>query len=292
VALERTAKERPAGDNAAPPTPDVQARTAVDRPPAVDLDALLKAHRSQGGTCELCGDSLTRRGAVRHLQQCAPAHDKARGPEQTIIHLRVTAPGAPAYWLDLEARGDAKLAALDGFLRRTWLECCGHLSQFKTPIADYFSAGYDFGFAFASPIGLMRPPRRQRRMTARLRDALPGTGERVAYEYDFGSTTPLTITVGHERTGRIGGRAVRLLARNTAPVWPCERCGDPAVSVCACCWTNGDYGGVCRAHEAWHRCDEPSFLPVVNSPRMGVCGYTGPEGGYWEHASEEEPGVR
>jgi SEC-C motif len=281
VALERAAKEPGPEHDTAPPVQDVEARTEADRPPLVDIDALLKAHRSQGGTCELCGVSLTRRGAVRHLERCAPAHDKTRGPEQTIVHLRVTAPGASAHWLDVEARADAKLEALDGFLRRMWLECCGHLSQFRTATADYFSPGYDFGFTFANPFSSRGRARAQRRMTARLREALPGTGERVQYEYDFGSTTPLVITVGRVRRGRIGGRAVRLLARNTAPVWPCELCGEPAVSVCALCWTNGDYGCVCRAHEASHGCDEPSFLPVVNSPRMGVCGYVGPDGGFW-----------
>jgi hypothetical protein len=48
----------------------------------VDMGALTKAHRSQGGMCHLCGVSLTRRAAARHLEGCAPEHDKARGPER------------------------------------------------------------------------------------------------------------------------------------------------------------------------------------------------------------------
>jgi len=32
----------------------------------------------------------------------------------------------------------------------------------------------------------------------------------------------------------------------------------------------------CDAHADEHRCDgEEAILPIVNSPRMGVCGYTG-----------------
>ena len=45
--------------------------------------------------------------------------------------------------------------------------------------------------------------------------------------------------------------------------------------VCAFC---GDDGGfVCEAHRASHACseDDEAFLPVVNSPRMGVCAYAG-----------------
>jgi hypothetical protein len=39
--------------------------------------------------------------------------------------------------LDLEIKADAKLRRLDDFLRRTWVECCGHLSEFSV-------AGYDY----------------------------------------------------------------------------------------------------------------------------------------------------
>jgi hypothetical protein len=116
-------------------------------------------------------------------------------------------------------------------------------------------------------------------MTARIGEVLSDVGDRVTYEYDFGSTTHLLIVVAGQRTGRTGRRALRLLARNTPPAWPCERCGAPAVSVCASCWGSGEYGAVCRVHEQSHACDEQSFLPAANSPRVGVCGYAGDEGG-------------
>jgi hypothetical protein len=45
--------------------------------------------------------------------------------------LRVSAAGASEYWLDVEAETAAALSKLDAFLRRTWLECCGHLSVFS-----------------------------------------------------------------------------------------------------------------------------------------------------------------
>jgi hypothetical protein len=144
--------------------------------PTIDRDALLKAHRKQGGTCGLCGLSLTRRGAARHLERCAPEHD-SKGPEQLLAQMRVTAPGAPAYWLDLEARVDARLEALDRFLRETWLECCGHLSQFRTTSADYLSAGYEFGLR-DFPGYIAR--RAERRMTARIGEVLSDVGNRVA----------------------------------------------------------------------------------------------------------------
>jgi hypothetical protein len=238
------------------------------------LAALQKQHRQLGGSCALCGAAVTRRTATRHLDRCAPAHDATKGDPQRLVRVRVTAPGLPAYWLDVEARDDARLSALDGFLRQIWLECCGHLSSFEIGPVDYFSPGFDlhernqwFGF------GQRRPARS---MNVALARALPPTGQRFAYEYDFGSTTHLSLTVAGERIGRIGRTTVRLLARNQAPVWPCGTCGEPATSVCPYCLGAEAGAFSCDRHQVGHRCeDDEAWLPVVNSPRMGVCGYVG-----------------
>ena len=246
--------------------------TAVPAP--LEIAAILKEHRHQGGTCVLCGEEVTRRAAPRHLAMCAPAHDQTSGPVQRALQIRATAPGLPAYWLDIEVRADARLDALDSFLRRTWLECCGHLSAFDVGIAKYFSRGYDFdvvrGF---TGFGRNRTP--ERSMSVRVGDAMPPVGEPFEYEYDFGSTTRLRFKVTGERIGRLGRPAVRLLARNTAPAWPCALCGAPASLVCTFCF--GDESAfACAKHRREHACgEEEGFLPVVNSPRMGVCGYTG-----------------
>ena len=54
----------------------------------------------------------------------------------------------------------------------------------------------------------------------------------------------------------------------------CEKCGQPAVWVCSSCiYDNG--GWLCDAHTRKHKCGEEMLLPVVNSPRVGMCGYTG-----------------
>jgi predicted RNA-binding Zn-ribbon protein involved in translation (DUF1610 family) len=101
-------------------------------------------------------------------------------------------------------------------------------------------------------------------------------GECFGYEYDFGSTTHLTIKVVGERMGRLERSPVRLAARNVAPVWPCAVCGEPAALVCAYCRDGGGNPFVCAGHQNDHACGEDEgFLPAVNSPRMGVCGYTG-----------------
>jgi hypothetical protein len=241
---------------------------------AVDMSGVLKEHRRQGGTCALCGETMTRASAQKHLAACAPAHDMPKGATQRLVQIRATAPSLPAYWLDFEMKANVTLEALDRFLRQLWLECCGHLSMFRIGAVSYFSRGYDLGFT--REFGTFGGQSTERGMGVKVGDALPLSGEPVEYEYDFGSTTTLKLSVMTHRTGRPGRSAVRLLARNTPPVWPCTTCGQPATWVCTYCLQEEGDAYACTAHQGQHACGEQEgFLPVVNSPRMGVCGYTG-----------------
>lgn len=107
----------------------------------------------------------------------------------------------------------------------------------------------------------------------RLGVAFPTKGIRFHYEYDMGTTTALEGRVVGFREGSLGRAGVRLLARNTAPEWGCSECVAAATVVCNAC---DDGPLLCDAHSARHPCaEEEGFLPVVNSPRMGMCGYTG-----------------
>lgn len=245
---------------------DALLRRVAEPPPAFTLDEALKSHRNQRGHCELCGVEVTKSGAHRHVQKCAPDHDGQTGPLQELLHLRVTASGAPGYWLDVEVRADATLDALDRFLRGIWVECCGHLSEFVIDDVEYVSERCDPGF------GGSFGRRVQRSMHTPLGRAL--SVERFTYDYDFGSTTRLQFDVRGARRGRIGRHRVRLLARNMPLVWPCAYCGEPAVSVCANCFSGDPLNPFfCRSHQKYHLCGDEALLPVVNSPRMGVCGY-------------------
>jgi len=221
------------------------------------------------GACQLCGARVERARAALHCAECACAHDVSTGGLQQIVQLRATSPGLQSYWIDFEAKADAKLEAIDAFLRRVWLECCGHLSVFRIGKVDYFSRGYEFGL-----VGAFGASGTECGMNIKLRDALRSS--RFEYEYDFGSTTALELEVTGERSGRIGRPAVRLLARNSAPVFPCATCGAPATLICPYCIHEGTGAFTCHAHRDQHRCgEEEAFLPVVNSPRLGVCAYVG-----------------
>lgn len=213
---------------------------------------------------------------ARHLTACTLAHDAKGGTPAELWRLRVQEAWGSLFWLDLEIKADARLGDLDRFLRDVWLECCGHLSAFTIGSVRYEVevAVYDL------PVGLFDGPR-PRSMHARLGEVVrPGLAFR--YEYDFGSTTELKLKVAGVRQGRIGRRSLRLLARNEPAAWQCAVCAAPATEICTWCTEELQSPFFCKEHARAHVTEvhdeeEGALLPVVNSPRMGVCAYTGPE---------------
>jgi hypothetical protein len=202
---------------------------------------------------------------ARHLAKCLPEHAGTQahtgsGKAQRLFHLVVE--GGPAYWLHVEMPASATLADLDDFLRKIWLECCGHLSAFRIEGTSY-SGHPDNSWG------------EERSMNVPLSKVLR-SGLKFSYEYDFGSTTHLALRVGGERQGAWPtGENVRLLARNEPPEVRCGQCGALATRINTQeAWAPS--GWLCDACAAQLDEDEAYFLPVVNSPRTGVCGYTGP----------------
>jgi len=99
-------------------------------------------------------------------------------------------------------------------------------------------------------------------------------GQEFSYEYDFGSTTLLELKVISVREIEDSDRSIDILARNEPPSVMCHSCGKTATYICRQCGYSGE-GWICDdcAHD--HKCGEEILLPVVNSPRVGECGYTG-----------------
>src|SRR6266566_1873448 len=102
-------------------------------------------------------------------------------------------------------------------------------------------------------------------------------GQKFTYEYDFGSTTELNLRVISERDGVVQegqeDDSVTILARNVPPVILCKVCGKPATKVVGG-YFNVEENAYCN--KCARRSEESDMmLPVVNSPRVGVCGYTG-----------------
>lgn len=80
------------------------------------------------------------------------------------------------------------------------------------------------------------------------------------------------------RQGRLTGHPIALMACNDPQRFECIECGRPAARFCMECLIEEDRPGwLCEEHAKTHPhddCGEP--LPIVNSSRLGMCGYEGP----------------
>jgi len=220
--------------------------------------------RQSQGQCVFCQKVFSKGGIKRHLQACKVREDvliSNRAKPIRLFHLAVEGFYTPDYWLNLEAPDSLTLEDLDSFLRDTWLECCGHLSAFNIEEQVYTQLFDD---------GTFRDDKDMKISLERV--FYPGL--EMEYEYDFGSTTYLGIKVVEERIGPPLSHKIEIMARNEAPVYPCDICGQPAVEICVMCLGRGQ-GFMCKTHAEVHECGQEMFLPVVNSPRVGVCAYVG-----------------
>ena len=117
-------------------------------------------------------------------------------------------------------------------------------------------------------------------------DRLFGVGLAFSHEYDFGTTTHLAMEVFDQRRGRpITDHPIALMPSNVHRPPPCEACGEPVQFLCLGCHYEGSddlAGYVCEDDAAVHA-DHKDYgrLPLVNSPRSGVCGYAGPAEPPW-----------
>ena len=233
------------------------------------------------GACHLCGKEFSKNKITAHLDQCwadltaKEKHDKRTLAPTLFFRLLVEARDDPKYWLHVDVRADSTLEDLDDFLRRTWLECCGHLSAFTIGEERYCwepPGGFGDDVSVETLGGVFGTPR-EIRMDITLADTL-APGLLFEYEYDFGTTTELKLRVLSEHEEPTRRKNLRVLARNESPFNPCLECGQPADWI-------GTYGDssvtrtICDACTEKKGFGDAQLLPLVNSPRTGVCGYTG-----------------
>ena len=98
--------------------------------------------------------------------------------------------------------------------------------------------------------------------------------DKFTYIYDYASSTELVCKVLSEFKLDENLTDPAIIARNDIPQIKCDHCDNLATEICCNCIDEGA-GMLCKRCLEEHKCDEEIFLPVVNSPRMGVCGYCG-----------------
>jgi hypothetical protein len=229
------------------------------------------------GTCQLCQGVFGKIAMAKHLPKCMQESDKYSAEisqslkKGRVLQILVDDPYSGQYWMHLAVPTTISLQALDNFLRGIWVECCGHLSNFEIAGIRYEAYPSDM---FEGPGGSgLFGGMREKSMHIQTGKVLQPDMQ-FSYEYDYGSTTELRLKVIAEYETRTTQRTIQLLARNEPPHILCNVCGKEATQICTECIYD-DAGWLCEECAQEHECGEDMLLPVVNSPRVGVCGYTG-----------------
>jgi hypothetical protein len=228
-----------------------------------DDGGVMPQRKQSMGICTYCGQEVAKGSATKHLATC-PQHQEAiakadgsKAPSEKLYHLRVEDLYNKQFWLDLEMGGSKTLKDLDTYLRGIWLECCGHMSEFSG------SGG------LARKIGMQR----------KVSEVFAQGDEKLTHIYDFGTSSETSVKCVSTHSGKpLTSRPVALLVRNKMPEVECIECNQPATHLCMECISEDQvWGALCDKHAKKHPHDnygEP--IPLVNSPRLGMCGYDGP----------------
>jgi len=241
------------------------------------------------GKCLFCGKTFAKAGINRHLTTHLAEKTKTEKEGQSFLVKVETDKrwGSTPYFLSLWIDGETTMKTVDKFLRDIWLECCGHMSAFRNPKMQRTGGGmFDIMEAFdhlekgnvAKYEKIMEKSTNEIPMSRKVKDVLY-KGLTLDYEYDFGSSTLLSLTVMEKYTVKSDNK-IELLSRNEPLPIMCSICKKaPATQICTACMfeKEAEFCDKCAPKHA-KKCeefDDYAGMPVSNSPRMGVCGYTG-----------------
>jgi len=194
------------------------------------------------GNCFICNKTAGRTALKNHVLK---EHNEG-GEKCYLLRAESVYKGWP-HWLLFSVPLTAELDDIDDFLRKIWCECCGHLSS--------FSSGNN-------------------ELPMAMKIARLDIGDRLLYEYDFGSTTEIILTVVEKIKRPKQQGKVQLIARNVMPAEVCSICGKKeAAYVDVGEWFERVIA--CKNCAEKNKYADTNWMPLTNSPRSGVCGYDG-----------------
>ncbi|MDI6767368.1 MAG: hypothetical protein QME52_11145 [Bacteroidota bacterium] len=205
------------------------------------------------GICTYCNTEISKnsRSILSHLTNCQGKHPAEKSDGVDYVLMLIQGRYSPGYWLVIKAKPDIPMKKIDTFIRDIWVECCGHCSEFSDKNATI-------------------------PMTRHLTHVI-SKGLKIDYVYDYGSSTELTLSM-IQRIQDVDDKEIAILFRNKEPEFECSSCDKKAIAICPYCVDEGD-GLLCQSCMDKHKCvqeeGENILSPFVNSPRAGVCGYTG-----------------
>lgn len=204
------------------------------------------------GRCLYCDTLFSQSEIGRHLAKHLAMMEKESAGKTVANHVHVEVEAGEMF-LHLLVKGDVPMKTIDGFLRDIWLECCGHLSGFG-----------------------------HKNFKIKMKDLVDDVFQpkiKIYHDYDYGTTTRVFLNAKKQYQLNLKEKII-LLSRNEPLKIMCSKCKrKPAVDICTVCWYNGEafFCPTCSAKHA-ETCEDfedYAKMPVVNSPRMGECGYMG-----------------
>ena len=220
------------------------------------------------GKCFFCNAEFKKAGITKHLNTHIAKESKDRKIGASF-HIKIEDDPRMGglFFLNLWVDGETTMMDIDNFLRAIWLECCGHMSAFTNPKESKRYSMFDMDEMESD---------RDEMMSSSTTDIF-AKGLKLKYQYDFGSTTELCLTVVDEYSAAVP-EGIILLSRNEPLEIICEIChSEPAAVICSVCYDPNAFCKKCAKKHA-KTCEDfadYSAMPVVNSPRMGVCAYDG-----------------
>lgn len=214
------------------------------------------------GKCIGCNERYTPGKGSAHLLKCEGVLQSLRSQKKLEegYLIRISWAEEPnMYWMVVAIAKSLTLGDLDQFLRDAWLECCGHLSEFTIGGRHYMShtESGNPSQSMKKQVGQVFSP-----------------GLEFEYVYDMGSSTELMLQV-LEAFETCPQKKVTMLMQNDPPPFFCEICKKQPETICSLCGET-----TCNRCSKKHSCaqqedDTYMLMPLVNSPRAGVCGYEG-----------------
>ncbi|MEI6766941.1 MAG: hypothetical protein WCM76_15025 [Bacteroidota bacterium] len=204
------------------------------------------------GKCIYCNELIGEKELTKHLSGHLEEQVQTRpSMRASAFYIKIK---SGDYFLHLLVKDNCTLRQLDHFLRNIWLDCCGHESCFKD-IHGSFAMKWELGQCMIQ-------------------------GMNWLYQYDSINPTKLFVSV----IGRIClamKKNIIILSRNEPINFLCDSCKTkPAVNIFSIHDLFDDEGRYCAECSDHHTQDCPGYkdfltLPIVNSPRVGVCRYEG-----------------
>jgi len=202
------------------------------------------------GKCLYCAELFSQKAIAKHLGIHLKKMQEASKKGNTYCHIVVE---NGWMFLHLLVKGTEEMEDIDIYLRQIWLECCGHMSGFRNKKME---------IEMDDTVAKIFTPKTQ-----------------IEYDYDFGTTTRLSLKC-FACYALDESKSIILLSRNEPLKILCTTCKTaPATAFCSVCIYDED-AFLCENCATLHAktCedfDDYARMPVVNSPRMGECAYTG-----------------